>query len=502
MTPGITQLSHTYDDASNMLSYANAAQGTSKTFTYDALNRLDTATGPWGFLDYGYDDLGNRLTEIRNAQTTAYTYASNQLDYLTVTPPGTVTDFTYDTVGNQVSDGTLSLTWNDANRMTTSSDGATYFYDGDGPRVKKVTAADTTYYHYGLGGELLAETTSAGVTKEYFRLGGMLVARNDSSDPTSTFAYLHADHQGSIIAVTYPGGGVVCTPDYDPFGADAAPPPPSCSPVRYTGRLVDDGTGLYDLGARYYDPAIGRFISPDAVLGELTTPKTLNKYAYALGNPLMYVDETGHEVQFADDLDVNQRSAIIDDLNKFTGNTYGIDKDSKLYLESGGSNAAPTATRYYNDLIESELVLTVHGDYGGDTMIAGTERRGQENDVFIDMADIAGLVYHKVERESFGPGAILTHEFVHRFHGGQSPGPSKSRGHLLPAETHGPSGRIGRHCSRLGPLSGRWWSASRGASRSRLRCIDSHGTPCIPYGYSCSSTHQPGFEIHTPPPGF
>ena len=293
VTPGVTQIHHTYDDASNMLSYANAAQGTSKTFTYDALNRLDTATGPWGFLDYGYDDLGNRLTEIRNAQTTAYTYASNQLDYLTVTPPGTVTDFTYDTVGNQVSDGTLSLTWNDANRMTTSSDGATYFYDGDGPRVKKVTAADTTYYHYGLGGELLAETTSAGITKEYFRLGGMLVARNDSSDPTSTFAYLHADHQGSIIAVTYPGGGMVCTPDYDPFGADAAPPPPICSPVRYAGRLVDDGTGLYDLGARYYNPAIGRFIAADVTVAALERPQTWNKYAYVLNNPFGYTDPDG-----------------------------------------------------------------------------------------------------------------------------------------------------------------------------------------------------------------
>jgi RHS repeat-associated protein len=182
--------------------------------------------------------------------------------------------------------------------MTSSSDGATYFYDGDGPRVKKVTPSETTYYHYGPGGQLLAETTSLGVTREYFYLGGHLVARTDSSDPTSVFAYLHTDHQGSTIAVTYPSGALVCSPDYEPFGADLVPPG-SCSTVRYTGRINDDGTGFYDLGARFYDPGVGRFISSDSVLGDLTNPQSLNKYAYVTNNPYTYIDPTGHELQFA-----------------------------------------------------------------------------------------------------------------------------------------------------------------------------------------------------------
>jgi RHS repeat-associated protein len=55
-----------------------------------------------------------------------------------------------------------------------------------------------------------------------------------------------------------------------------------------------DNTGLYYYGARYYDPTIGRFISPDTVVQNYGAPQTLNRYSYALNNPLRYADPTGH----------------------------------------------------------------------------------------------------------------------------------------------------------------------------------------------------------------
>ena len=65
---------------------------------------------------------------------------------------------------------------------------------------------------------------------------------------------------------------------------------------KFTGQRLDS-TGLYYYGARYYDPAIGRFISADTVVQNPANPQTLNRYAYALNNPLKYIDPSGQEVR-------------------------------------------------------------------------------------------------------------------------------------------------------------------------------------------------------------
>ena len=68
------------------------------------------------------------------------------------------------------------------------------------------------------------------------------------------------------------------------------------NPFRYRGYYYDNETGLYYLNARYYDPNIGRFISPD-VLTILDETKGqingLNLYMYCNNNPIMYVDPSG-----------------------------------------------------------------------------------------------------------------------------------------------------------------------------------------------------------------
>lgn len=64
----------------------------------------------------------------------------------------------------------------------------------------------------------------------------------------------------------------------------------------FTGQRLDS-TGLYYYGARYYDPAIGRFISPDPVVQDFTNPQTLNRYSYVLNNPLKYTDPSGNYIE-------------------------------------------------------------------------------------------------------------------------------------------------------------------------------------------------------------
>jgi RHS repeat-associated protein len=59
--------------------------------------------------------------------------------------------------------------------------------------------------------------------------------------------------------------------------------------IGHTGK-EQDATGLSYFGARYYDPAVGRFITRDPVKGGLYNPQTFNPYVYCLNNPLKYVD--------------------------------------------------------------------------------------------------------------------------------------------------------------------------------------------------------------------
>ncbi|RLD97622.1 MAG: hypothetical protein DRI92_05310, partial [Aquificota bacterium] len=63
---------------------------------------------------------------------------------------------------------------------------------------------------------------------------------------------------------------------------------------RFTGQREDATIGLYFYNARYYDPALGRFISADTVVPNLGNPQSLNRYSYVLGNPLKYTDPTGY----------------------------------------------------------------------------------------------------------------------------------------------------------------------------------------------------------------
>jgi len=62
----------------------------------------------------------------------------------------------------------------------------------------------------------------------------------------------------------------------------------------FAGQRYDSSTGLIYMGARYYDPYLGRFISPDSIVQQRNDPQSYNRYAYARNNPLLYTDETGH----------------------------------------------------------------------------------------------------------------------------------------------------------------------------------------------------------------
>jgi len=63
---------------------------------------------------------------------------------------------------------------------------------------------------------------------------------------------------------------------------------------RFTGQRWEASLGLYDYKARFYDPALGRFLQPDPLVSEPGNPQALNRYMYVYNNPLRYTDPSGH----------------------------------------------------------------------------------------------------------------------------------------------------------------------------------------------------------------
>ena len=130
--------------------------------------------------------------------------------------------------------------------------------------------------------------------------GGVLVQqggslRQSGISSASNIVYHHSDHLSGSNVETDANGDVIELLDYYPYGSVRLDEKSGTyeNDYKFTGKELDEDTNLYYYGARYYDSAIGRFVSVDPWSGDLTNPQTLNKYSYVLNNPLKYVDPSG-----------------------------------------------------------------------------------------------------------------------------------------------------------------------------------------------------------------
>jgi RHS repeat-associated protein len=115
------------------------------------------------------------------------------------------------------------------------------------------------------------------------------------------FYYYHSDHLGGSNILTDRCGELVDHFEYTAFGKERYNESSGAFAVsnRFTGQILDEDTGLYYYGARYYDPELGRFTQADTVVPSAGDPQMLNRYSYAGNNPLKYVDPSGHFIELA-----------------------------------------------------------------------------------------------------------------------------------------------------------------------------------------------------------
>jgi len=299
----------------------------SQTFTYDNLNRLFTAqtasthaTSPsncWAET-YTYDPWGNLYAFGANTTTQSTYIGCLQESGLAVTAStkNQLVGDCYDSAGNLVLNatcpgGAFTPTYNyDAENHLVSTAGVTYAYDGDGKRVWKAPSATPTQpnklYWYGMGNDALDETDGSGsITnigfKEYFFFGGRRIASRDSANNVN---YYFADHLGTARIVANSSGTILDNSDFYPFGGErTATPPSSGNNYKFTGKERDSESNLDNFGARYDSSTLGRFMSPDPMMASarVWVPQTWNRYAYALNNPLRFVDPDGMKEVSAED---------------------------------------------------------------------------------------------------------------------------------------------------------------------------------------------------------
>ncbi|MFH0860213.1 MAG: toxin TcdB middle/N-terminal domain-containing protein, partial [Candidatus Altiarchaeota archaeon] len=207
------------------------------------------------------------------------------------------TTMAYDANGNLQSGSGFYYEYNDANQLkrvrsggTSGSIVAEYWYDHNNRRFKKVEYLTgggnvTTYY---LGKEFETKVNSSGTyTTAYYYANGELVARLDSEGKKY---YYHDDHLGGTHVVTNSSGGVVERTRYYPYGKILRE---GTSRNLYTGYEYDKNILLYDATHRFYNPEIGRVISPDRDIPDPFNPQDLNRYSYVRNNPLKYNDPEG-----------------------------------------------------------------------------------------------------------------------------------------------------------------------------------------------------------------
>ena len=306
----LDKYTYEYDAAHNQSKKTDNRGVTS--YTYDALNRLETVTDPsTKITTYTYDKAGNRETETTQGLSSTYAY-NDQNRLMSVTSPFETTTYGYDNNGNQTTlsrNGELitTNTYDKLNQLITSVTNdttVTNVYDGDGLRVAKTANGATTKYLYEYD-KVVLEIDGSGNQTGRNVYGTNLLMR--TADGTSYY-YMYNGH-ADVTALLKPDGEIAATYYYDAFGNITDTTGSANNSITFAGYQYDVETDLYYLNARMYDPKTARFLQEDTYLGDRNDPLSLNLYTYCHNEPLMYTDPTGHLYQSeATDLHVSINS--------------------------------------------------------------------------------------------------------------------------------------------------------------------------------------------------
>ncbi|MEV0274739.1 RHS repeat-associated core domain-containing protein [Hamadaea sp. NPDC050747] len=285
---------------------------TEASATCDSSNKQVAGVDPYR-LSWTFDLAGNRKTEtsykadgsVDYLSTYTYGATGKPLHALasvvtTGTGAGTKT-YDYDAAGNTISrpapgGSQQSLSWTEDGKLSLVDDSSdtSMVYDADGNRIIRVEPGGYRTLYLPDGSELRANGSGAVMAIRYY---GGVAARSANTDSSgnltsgSTLTWTITDHHGTG-SIVVDSSTLSCQRRRSaPFGAGRGSQPSGFGSKGFVGG-TNDPTGLVHVGAREYDPTIGRFISVDPVF-DSSDPQSWNGYAYANNAPVTSSDPTG-----------------------------------------------------------------------------------------------------------------------------------------------------------------------------------------------------------------
>ncbi|MEV6522854.1 ricin-type beta-trefoil lectin domain protein [Longispora sp. NPDC051575] len=367
---------YSYDLAGNVVGINDTFAGatvSNQCFGYDGLRRMteswttaDTVcqssptAGVLGGADpywttYGFDAAGNRSTELKHAggavaTDTLRTYTTpgagqprahslTKVDTkIGAAAPTTTDTFSYDNTGNTTAHNTATYTWNDLGKLSRVAVAAgpttDFVYDADDRRILRKDSTGTTVY---LGStELHANTPASAATAVRTYPGAVRTTAGGLS-------WIVADHHGTSQTSIKASDLTVTRRRTDPFGGARGTAVTWPTQRGFVDGVNDPDTGLVHIGARDYDPALGRFVSVDPLF-DAGDPQSWNGYAYANNAPATTSDPSGRQNRDTSG-DGGGPGSVKDSLGcTLGGNSYG-DRDQCVKTADQNEKAAAVASR-------------------------------------------------------------------------------------------------------------------------------------------------------------
>ncbi|MGH2447263.1 MAG: RHS repeat-associated core domain-containing protein, partial [Chloroflexota bacterium] len=303
----LAQYTYSYDHYGNLSERDDVFAGSHESEHYDALNRLIksvlTASGGGGTTTYAYDDAGN-LTYRSDRGT--YTYGENGAGPHAVTSIDDGSSYGYNANGEMTSGAGRTLAWATFGKATTITQGGTTVtlaYGPDNERYRKTVSTGSETVTYLGAAELIDLAGSTGIRRT-LALADLTVI--DTGGNNAGVLYPVTDQLGSTIDLGDGNGASADVMSYGPFGkrmtagwagqmsiSQALTINTTESDKGYTGQEGLDAVQLDDYNARLYDPALGRFLSVDPLIGHPESTQGFNPYSSVENNPLNRTDPTG-----------------------------------------------------------------------------------------------------------------------------------------------------------------------------------------------------------------
>lgn len=265
-------------------------------FEYDGLNRLISC-----YKDtLAYDESGNIIKRSSIGEF-SYTHPDNPFAVTEAAP-----------VDGAIDNPAADISYYSFMRpKQLDSDGKRmkFKYNAGYDRVKSEYSIDdrNRFTRYYLGGCYEYDSIGAVVEKLYLNggyYGSSVVLAKIPTIGRKAFSYILRDYLGSVTYLLDSNYNVAEQYSYDAWGQlrDISTLEPIEAPDYnaigrgYCGHEYIPGFGLINMNARLYDPALGRFLSPDPYVQFPDFTQSFNRYTYGLNNPMLYVDENGEFV--------------------------------------------------------------------------------------------------------------------------------------------------------------------------------------------------------------